>query len=135
MNHTVFSSCLHPASLFPLLSAGNPFLLNFHSNAWAFIEYSGSSALAWTVFTATFTVFCIALPINQPCNKAKLVWFGFFKEEVTARLNLTVIRTKVASRQVQIYLGQGSTSFFTLPFFFKRGKNVKERKSINVEQM
>lgn len=31
----------------------------------------GSSVIARTVFTAIFSVFCIALPINQHCNKAE----------------------------------------------------------------
>lgn len=35
------------------------------------MEHFGSTVIARTVFTAIFIVFCIALPINQPQNKAE----------------------------------------------------------------
>lgn len=36
-----------------------------------FTVYFGLSVIARTVFSAIFIVFCIVLPINQPCNKAE----------------------------------------------------------------
>lgn len=39
--------------------------------------YFGSSVIARTVFTAIFSVFYIALPINQQCNRAE--------KEITAK--------------------------------------------------
>lgn len=37
----------------------------------SFMVYFASSVVARTVFTAIFIVFCVALPINQPRNKAE----------------------------------------------------------------
>lgn len=55
----VYQHCiLYTASLQPIYTPG-------------FMVYFGSSVIAGTVFTAIFSVFCIALPINQHCNKAE----------------------------------------------------------------
>lgn len=40
------------------------------------MEYFGSNTIARMLFTAISIVFCIAQPINQPCNKAEREIWG-----------------------------------------------------------
>lgn len=59
MHACVYQHCiLYTASFKPIYTPG-------------FMVCFGSSVIARTVFTAIFSVFCIALPINQHCNKAE----------------------------------------------------------------
>lgn len=65
--------------------------------------YFGSSVIARTAFTAIFGVFCIALPINQHCNKAE--------REITgkaAKLLNSSKPFKTSAEKIQRQLGQSS---------------------------